>query len=168
MEATRGLAELRLEPTFADLCIFVSEDQSLLILLYVNDMVILAKDIIVVQEFKEAIAKRWEIKDLGEVKRILGLEVTRNRLARSIRITQTVFTDEVMSEYRLADARSASTPSGNSESLEPVSAKDKLADADRYQRVVGQLMYLIRGTRPDICFVVSRLSRYVAKPAEKH
>jgi hypothetical protein len=29
-------------------------------------------------------------------------------------------------------------------------------------------MYLIRGSRPDICFVVSRLSRYVARPAEKH
>ena len=73
-----------------------------------------------------------------------------------------------MSEYRLADARSASTPSGNSELLEPVSAKDKLADADRYQRIVRQLMYLIRGIRPDICFVILRLSRYVAKPAEKY
>ena len=29
-------------------------------------------------------------------------------------------------------------------------------------------MYLIRGIRPDICFVVLRLSRYVAKPVEKH
>ena len=58
LEATRGLAELGLEPTFADSCIFVSEDQSLLILLYVNDIVILTKDIIVVQEFKEAITKR--------------------------------------------------------------------------------------------------------------
>jgi hypothetical protein len=29
-------------------------------------------------------------------------------------------------------------------------------------------MYLTRGTMPDICFVVSRLSRYVARPAEKH
>jgi hypothetical protein len=49
-------------------------------------MVILTDNLIVVREFKEAIAKKWEIKDLGEVKKILGLEVTRNRQERLIRI----------------------------------------------------------------------------------
>ena len=52
--------------------------------------------------------------------------------------------------------------------LEPTSAKDKLASIDQYRRVIGKLLYLMRGSRPDICFAVSRLSRYVAKPAEKH
>ena len=75
-----------------------------------------------------------------------------------------------MAEYGLTDARVASTPSGSPELLEPVSARDdeKLADADQYARLIGQLMYLMRGSRPDICFVVTRLSRYVARPAERH
>jgi hypothetical protein len=71
-------------------------------------------------------------------------------------------------ENRLTDARPTNRPSGNAESLELTSAKDKLTDVNRYYRFIGQLMYLTRGTRPDICFVVSRLSRYVASPAEKH
>ena len=168
LEAAKGLAELGLHPTFADACVFVSKDKNLIVGLYVDDMVILADDLAVIREFKGAIAKRWEIKDLGEVKRILGLEVTRNRQAKSIRIAQLEFADEIVNEYGLADARPAKTPSGNLESLEPTSENDRLADVDRYQRVIGQLMYLMRGTRPDICFTVSRLSRYVAKPAEKH
>lgn len=168
LEAAKGLAELGLEPIFADACVFVREDKSLIIGLYVDDMVILANDISIIREFKEAIAKRWEIKDLGEVKKILGLEVTRNRQTRSIRITQSAFTDEIISEYGFTGARPASTPSGSSQHLEPTSASDQLFDVSRYQRVIGQLMYLMRGTRPDICFVVSRLSRYVARPAEKH
>jgi hypothetical protein len=168
LEAAKGLAELGLEPTFADACVFVRQDKSLIVGLYVDDMVILARDLNVVQEFKEAIAKRWEIKDLGEVKKILGLEVTRNRAAKTIRIAQTGFIDEIVNEYGLADARPASTPAGSPASLEPTSESEKLADVGRYQRVIGQLMYLMRGSRPDICFVVSRLSRYVAKPAERH
>ena len=133
-------------------------------------MVILADDITVIREFKRAIAQRWEIKDLGEVKKILGLEVTRNRSTRSIKIAQAAFADELVAEYGLTDARVASTPSGSPELLEPVSARDdeKLADADQYARLIGQLMYLMRGSRPDICFVVTRLSRYVARPAERH
>jgi hypothetical protein len=58
LEATKGLAELGLEPTFADAYVFVNKDQSLIVGLYVNDMVILALDIEVVRGFKVVIAKR--------------------------------------------------------------------------------------------------------------
>jgi hypothetical protein len=55
--------------------------------LYVDDMVILANDIQVIRDFKAGMAKRWDIKDLGEVKKILGLEITRDRTKRTIKIT---------------------------------------------------------------------------------
>ena len=168
MEAVKGLAELGLEPTFADACVFVRKDKSLIVGLYVDDMVILSDKLTAVLEFKRAIAKRWEIKDLGEIQKILGLMVTRDRQERSIRITQSSFTDELVLEYGLTDARIAKTPTGSSESVEPASEKDEPGNVDRYQRVIGQLMYLMRGSRPDICFTVSRLSRYVAKPAVRH
>ena len=168
LEAAKGLAELGLEPTFADTCVFVNEDKSLIVGLYVDDMLIFASDLTVVREFKKAIARKWEIKDLGDVKKILRLEVTRDRPGRSIRIAQSGFTDELIDEYGLTDARPTSTPVGSPESLEPVSVTDELADIDRYRRAIGQLLYLMRGSRPDICFAVSRLSRYVAKPAVRH
>ena len=168
LEAAKGLAELGLGPTFADTCVFVNEDKSLIVGLYVDDMLIFASDLTVVREFKEAIARKWEIKDLGDVKKILGLEVTRDRPGRSIRIAQSGFTDELLMEYELTDARPANTPVGSPESLEPVAVNEELADVDRYQRVIGQLLYLMRGSRPDICFAVNRLSRYVAKPAVRH
>lgn len=168
LEAVRGLAKLGLEPTFADACVFVRKDGKIIVGLYVDDMIILAGGLAAVQEFKEAIAKLWEIKDLGEVKKILGLEVTRDRQRKSIRIAQVGFTDELVSEYKLTDCRPAATPCGSPVTLEPTSERDRLTDVDRYQRVIGQLMFLMRGTRPDICFVVVRLSRYLAKPAERH
>ncbi|OWZ02497.1 Copia type Polyprotein [Phytophthora megakarya] len=37
-----------------------------------------------------------------------------------------------------------------------------------YREVIGMLMYLATSTRPDLAFVVSQLSRFVAKPSTKH
>ena len=73
-----------------------------------------------------------------------------------------------MAEYGLTDARPASTLYGSPESLEPVSKGEELADVNRYQRAIGQVIYLMRGSWPDICFTVTCLSRYVAMPAARH
>jgi hypothetical protein len=168
LEACQGLGELGLYPIFADTCIFVRKDQKLIVGLYVDDMVILADDIQVIRDFKAGMAKRWDIKDLGEVKKILGLEITRDRTKRTIKITQTAYLDEILAEYGLTDAREAKTPSASQEALEPTSVNDKLADSDQYRRVIGRVLFLMRGSRPDVCFTTVRLSRYVAKPAERH
>ena len=76
--------------------------------------------------------------------------------------------DEILAEYGLTDAREVKTPSISQDSLEPTSANDKLANVDQFRRVIGKLLYLMRGSRPDICFAVVRLSRYVAGPAKRH
>jgi hypothetical protein len=168
LEACKGLEDLDLYPIFADTYIFIRKDRKLIVGLYVDDMVILADDIQVVRDFKAGIAKRWEIKDLGEVKKILGFKITRDRAKRTIKIAQTAYTDEMITEYGLTDAREAKTPPVSLEMLEPTSETDRLANIDQYRKVISKLLYLIRGSRPDIYFAVSRLSRYVAKPAEKH
>jgi len=137
LEAARGLSELGLEPTFADACVFVRKDKKLIVGLYVDNMVILADNLIIVQEFKGAIAKKWEIKDLGKVKKILGLEVTRNRQERSIRIAQVELTNKILNEYGLTDARPARTLVGSPKSIELTSVTDELTEVDRYQQVVS-------------------------------
>lgn len=44
----------------------------------------------------------------------------------------------------------------------------KLAEVKWYQRAVGSLMYAMLGTRPDIAYAVSVVSRYAAKPTPTH
>jgi hypothetical protein len=59
-------------------------------------------------------------------------------------------------------------------SVAPIDQKFKLSvearepiDRERYQRLVGRLIYLSH-TRPDISFVVSVVSRYMHDPREGH
>jgi len=43
-------------------------------------------------------------------------------------------------------------------------ARDQL----RYSQIIGSLMYLASATRPDISFVVCKLSRFVSNPGDDH
>ena len=58
LEAAKGLAELELKPTFADTCVFVNKDKSLIVRLYVNDILIFTSDLTVIYKFKKAITQK--------------------------------------------------------------------------------------------------------------
>lgn len=42
------------------------------------------------------------------------------------------------------------------------------AEKKRYQALVGLLLYLMHGTRPDICYAVIKLSQFLSRPREHH
>ena len=75
----------------------------------------------------------------------------------------------MLKEFRHIDCRLVSTPADGYEHLEPATAKDDLfIDIPKYQRAVGQLNWLVRGTRPDLAFIVHKLSQHCHQPATKH
>ena len=44
----------------------------------------------------------------------------------------------------------------------------ELADQSLYREIVGSLIYVMTGTRPDLCYIVTNLSQHMAKPTESH
>jgi hypothetical protein len=54
--------------------------------------------------------------------------------------------------------------------LDAVAASDKPADpafVARYQKLIGELLYLSVNTMPEIGYVMSCLTRYMTKPTQK-
>ena len=43
-----------------------------------------------------------------------------------------------------------------------------LSDARKYREIVGSLIYIMIGTRPDLSYVVTKLSQHMSKPSEAH
>ncbi|XP_038975178.1 uncharacterized protein LOC120106276 [Phoenix dactylifera] len=65
-----------------DNCVYVKdvdEENALYLLLYVDDMLIASKSINAVNELKSALSAEFEMKDLGPSKKILGMEICRDR-----------------------------------------------------------------------------------------
>jgi hypothetical protein len=38
----------------------------------------------------------------------------------------------------------------------------------KYQQVIGSLLYLMLGTRPDIAYAVTKMAQFAANPSEEH
>ena len=63
-----------------DSCIYFKQsDDPIYLLLYVDDMLIAARNKTHVQKRKAQIKKEFDMKNLGEAKKILGMEITRDR-----------------------------------------------------------------------------------------
>jgi len=63
-----------------DSCVYFKQnDDPTHLLLYVNDMLIATRNNIHVQKLKTQLKKEFDMKDLGEAKKILGTEITRDR-----------------------------------------------------------------------------------------
>jgi hypothetical protein len=67
--------------------VFTNTDKTLIISLYVDNILILGRSLDVVSTFKEQFGKMYKIKDLQEVRTFLSLEVTQDRVLRTLTIS---------------------------------------------------------------------------------
>ncbi|GKF68312.1 hypothetical protein Tco_0197991 [Tanacetum coccineum] len=74
--------------------------------------------------------------------------------------------EKVLKKFNYFDCTLVSTPMDTSEKLMPNNGQ--AASQLEYSRVIGCLMYAMTYTRPDIAFVVGKLSRYTSNPSTKH
>jgi len=58
------------------------------ILLYVDDMLIASKSRSAINKLKKNLRSEFEMKDLGEAKKVLGMEIERDRRSGTISLTQ--------------------------------------------------------------------------------
>ena len=67
----------------------------------------------------------------------------------------------------MSDCKPKSTPCdlGVEKECEYVNSQ-KLGDPKLYRAILGSLIYVMTGTRPDLCYVVTKLSQNMARPTE--
>ncbi|XP_070019435.1 uncharacterized protein [Nicotiana sylvestris] len=149
---------------------------TIVVLIYVDDMLITGDNLELIQDTKAALQKSFKIKDLGELKYILGIEFARSE--NGISVHQRKYALELIYELGLSAAKPIGTPMDSNsklttkeydEHLSTVSiTKDEvISDIGSYQRLIGKLLYLTV-TRPDIAFSVQNLSQFLQQPKRSH
>ena len=56
------------------------------------------------------------------------------------------------------DCKPVSTPIDSNHQLKAIEDEDEHTDATAYQQIIGSLMYLVTGTRPDLAYTITHLS----------
>jgi hypothetical protein len=177
-----ALRNLGFQPIHADPCVYAYRRDSvvLIISLYVDDLLLAASSPAEMVKVKAQLRSLFEMEDLGEARYILGIQITRDRAARTLTICQSTYVQKVLTDFNMQDCAPARTPMAIGKLL-PAADPDVPASDEqesnprlneegtkRYQSAVGSLMYASQGTRPDITFAVTALSQFNSKPTEAH
>ena len=76
----------------------------------------------------------------------------------------------MLERFGMQDCKPCKTPAAVHFKKDCLSAGESLPEEDtqRYQSIIRFMMYAMIGTRPDIAFVLSELSKYVSKSGKNH
>ena len=112
--------------------------------------------------------QKWETWDLGDVTEFLHMSTIEQ--GSKVHIDQCAYLETVLQHCGMQNCKTAATPLPARYMPEPVS-QDITIDLElrsHYQTVIGSLLYLMLGTRPDVAFVVTKLAQFAAHPSEVH
>ena len=138
----------------------------MVISVYVDDLIMLADLVQEMLEVKEQLSRRFRMKDLGDLNYCLGIGVSQGD--GWIQLQQRQYILNLLHRFELADAHPVRTPADTNVPLEADDGVSQPADQKLYQRMIGSLQYAACGTRPDIAYIMSVLTRFCGKPNNNH
>ncbi|KAH0815732.1 hypothetical protein GEV33_007059 [Tenebrio molitor] len=99
----------------------------------------------------------------------LGLQIKRMDDG-SIFLHQKVYAENVVQRFRMEHANSVKIPADQHHQMDPEmhTNGDKETDNKLYRQIIGSLMYLSLGTRPDITYAVNKASQFLENPRKIH
>ena len=115
----------------------------------------------------------FEMKDLGSTKRILGIEIERDRSKRVLRLSQKSYISKVLSRLEMNNVKTVSTPLRQHFQLSitqaPETHEEKMfMERIPYAIMVGSVMYTMVCSRPDLAYAVSMIRRYMSCTGKPH
>jgi hypothetical protein len=159
-----------------DPCLYHRYNENLIIIitLYVDDLTITGDENI--ESIQTALEERFEMKRLGEVKKVIGLEVNRKEMengADTLTITHSNYIREMGIKFNQTDGKYPKIPMDIGISKRCVNAshdenEPALDPTTPYRELVGSLMYCAVNVRGDISNAVRILSSNVEKPKQIH
>lgn len=142
-----------------DYCLYSAKE--IYLLLFVDDA-LLTGNVSKVNTLISNLQNEFNVKDLGEAKCFLGIEITRSE--NGMQLNQTKMIDKLLTTYRMDNCHTKDTPMETGFQI-PVQEYETSLNVP-YRSLVCSLLYLAITTRPDIAFSVSLLSRVLDKPSE--
>jgi transposase InsO family protein len=117
---------------------------------------------------KKKLMTKYEMTDMGNIHHILGMKIIRDD--SYIMITQDVYINDKLKEFRYDAAKTVTAPetTSHTSSSSHTSMPLNIRDIHLYRQMVGSLMYAACSTRPDITHATNMTARYMSNPSEEN
>ena len=148
------------------------------LLLYVDDVLIAASKMSVIDSVREMLTAKWQWSDIGSATFILGFKIERNPESREIRLSQSAYVRGLLERFGMEGANAVATPVENftlvkadpfdSDRATPKELRAFNEQRSLYQSIVGSVMWCAVSTRADLGFAAGYLSRLNSNPTAEH
>ncbi|GAA0151146.1 transmembrane signal receptor [Lithospermum erythrorhizon] len=138
--------------TATDPCVFIKEVSSgdfIVLLLYVDDMLIVGKNIGTINELKRRLSTAFEMKDLGRAKNILGME---DRKQQILWLSQKKYILKVFTRFNMESSKPVSCPLDLAYSIGLFSRFLSRPRKENWEAVKWVFRYLKGTSDVSICF----------------
>ncbi|CAN1181640.1 Retrovirus-related Pol polyprotein from transposon TNT 1-94 [Linum perenne] len=163
---TEALLKFGFTQSLLDYSLFTksSSQGKLVMLVYVDDLIISGDNMDLINEVKRYLGTEFKVRDLGQLKYFLGLEVARS--TKGISVCQRKYCLDILKDTGFLDSKPINTPVDMKTRLSR-NEGEALSEITEYRKLIGQLNYLVT-TRPDIAYSVQQLCQFQAEPHSSH
>ena len=158
---SKELVDSGFKQSLTDPCIFFKHDSKdiIILLTWVDDMILVSSNVSLLDKEKATLSQKCKMKDLGQISQFLGIDFIVG--PGKIDITQRSYPEKVLHRFNMSDCQPTRTPSVAKLHF---SANSPPLDARKYYEAIGNLMYAMAATRPDISWIMSKLAQYAQNP----
>jgi len=134
------------------------------IVIYVDDLIIIRDSDVDISDLKKLLKQKFEMKDLGELRYFLGIEVIHS--PKGIWLLQRQYALNKLFEYGMTGCKPISIPLEQNVKLS-ADEGELVEDTTMYRRIVGSLIYMTI-TRPYLSYAVTVVSQFMQTPRKPH
>ncbi|GJU14346.1 retrovirus-related pol polyprotein from transposon TNT 1-94 [Tanacetum coccineum] len=130
-----------------DSCVYFKEfaqGMYIYLLLYVDDTLIACKSKSEIEYTKGLLRKEFDMKELGPAKKILGIEIVRDKGSQTLKVSQSGYVQKILNNYLMDNGKSVYVPLG------------------------AHFKVSLKDCPPDIAYAFSIVSRYLGNPGKNY
>ena len=150
-------------------CLIYHEKLEVYVALYVDDLLVVGSSIKNINKAKDIIKSKFVMKDMGEPKMFLGMNIKRVN-KNHIKISMKSTLERIQQSHGVkVPMRKIKTPLAKGfDRFDEKSEKLNEEEHHKYRSLIGKLLHIANNVRLDISFAVSILSRHLQTPRKCH
>ena len=137
------LCDNKFTRSMSDNCLYTyfEDGKSIIIVVWVDDLIICASDMALMNSIKQKFNDNFKMKDLGQISNFLGIEFDVSY--DSIKMHQTKYAQKILDRFGMSNCNAKKTPCPLGINKELGNNSPQLNDNTLYREILGSLMYLM-------------------------
>jgi len=139
-------------------------------LIYIDNLAAAVSEALQLNWFYTKLSERFNTKDLKNISKILGIRVIKNCTRKTFELDQKQYIDKFLRKFRFSNNiyKSISLSINSYKDLCSDIASDIYINATWYRKIIGSVIYIIVYIKPNIAFILEKLSQYIQNPCKHY